>query len=178
VRRHNQSDPAFERRAVARLRAATLVALALTLVVPGALTAQEEARPESEAAADSFFPQPPISPGGAFLRSLVIPGWAQAELGAQTRGAFYFLAESFCIFMVARTSIRLDYAKRDEAANPILVESRQQQLEDWIALAIFTALFSAADGWISVHLFGFDDRTGLTPGDVAFSVGWKLPFGP
>ncbi len=178
MRRHNHSDPAFERRFVVLLGAVPLMLLALTLATSGALMAQEEAQPQAEAAADSFFPQPPISAGGAFLRSLVIPGWAQAELGAQSPGAFYFLAESFCIFMVARTSIRLDYAKRDEAANPGLVASRQQQLEDWIALAVFTALFSAADGWISVQLFGFDERTGLTPGDVAFSVGWRLPIGP
>ena len=178
VRHHNHSDPAFERRSVVRLGAVPLVVLALAFVTPGALTAQEEAQPEAEVPADSFFPQPPISPGGAFLRSLVIPGWAQAELGAQSRGAFYFLTESFCIFMVARTKIRLDYAKRDEAGNPGLVASREQQFEDWLALAIFTALFSAADGWVSVQLFGFDERTGLSPGDVAFSVGWRLPIGP
>jgi hypothetical protein len=152
--------------------------LALTLITPGTLAAQEEAQPQADAPADSFFPQPPLTAGGAFLRSLVIPGWAQAELGHTTRGAFYFLTETFCIFMVARTSIRLDYARATEPENTHLVDSREQQLEDWLALAIFTALFSAADGWVSVHLFGFDDRTGLNPGDVAFSVGWRVPFGP
>ncbi len=177
MRRHIHNHSAFEGPSPVRVRAAAVV-VALTLAVPGVLTAQEEAQPQEPAAADSFFPQPPISAGGAFLRSLVIPGWAQAELGAETRGAFYFLTETFCIFMVARTSIRLDYARATEPENTHLVSSREQQLEDWIALAVFTALFSAADGWISVQLFGFDDRTGLTPGDVAFSVGWKLPFGP
>ncbi len=178
MRRDNHSGPAAQRRPVGRQAAVPLAALALLLAVPGDVAAQEEAQPQTEAAADSFFPQSPISAGGAFLRSLVIPGWAQAELGAESRGAFYFLAETFCIFMVARTSIRLDYARATEPENTGLVESREQQLEDWIALAVFTALFSAADGWVSVQLFGFDERTGLTPDDVAFSVGWKVPFGP
>jgi len=174
----NHSDQGSERSRRIQRPAVPLLLLALALITPGTLTAQEEAQPQEAAAADSFFPQPPLSPGGAFLRSLVIPGWAQAELGHATRGAFYFLTESFCLFMVARTSIRLDYARATEPQNEGLVASREQQLEDWIALAVFTALFSAADGWVSVQLFGFDDRTGLSPGDVAFSVGWKLPLGP
>lgn len=169
----------------ARKRAAFPVALArgalatgaLLLAFAGSLTGQETPS-DTTAPVDSFFPQPPISAGGAFLRSLVIPGWAQAELGAETRGAFYFLAESFSLFMVARTQLRLEHAMRTEPKDSPLIDSRQQQKEDWIALAVFWAFFSAADGWISVHLFGFDDRTGLSPEDVAFRVGWKIPFGP
>jgi hypothetical protein len=178
VRGHYHRYLAFEGRTPRRWRSLPLWVLVLALAAPGTAAAQEEAQSQEPAAVDSFFPKPPISAGGAFLRSLIIPGWAQAELGARSRGAFYFLAESFCLFMVARTDIRLDYAQATEPENEGLVESRKQQLEDWIALAVFTALFSAADGWVSVQLFGFDERTGLTPGDVAFSVGWRVPFGP
>jgi hypothetical protein len=155
-------------------------------LAPGALPAQQEQQQEQQgqqqvqtpALPDSTFTGPPISPGGAFLRSLIIPGWAQAKLGAESRGAAYFFAWTFSIFMVARTQYRLDIAKRNEEANPDLVEARTQQREDWIALALFTAFFSGADGWISVHLYGFEEKTGLSPENVAFQVGWKIPVGP
>jgi hypothetical protein len=158
----------------------------LCLVTPGALPAQQEQQERQEqqeqadarALPDSTFTGPPISPGGAFFRSLIIPGWAQARLGAESRGAGYFFVWAFSIFMVARTQYRLDIAKRNEEANPALVEARTQQREDWMALAIFTAFFSGADGWVSVHLYGFDEKTGLSPENVAFRVGWKIPVGP
>lgn len=158
-------------------------ALALALAVAGptaSLLAQQPEGVSERQGPDTLFTPPPLTPGGAFLRSLVVPGWAQAELGFETRGAFYFLAEGFSLFMVARSQIRLSHAERT-AADPEtsgLVSARRQQREDWIALAVFWAFFSAADGWVSVHLFGFEERTGLRPEDVAFRVGWKIPFGP
>ena len=149
--------------------------LGLTFAAP--LSAQDE-RPEAQQAADSVFSRPPLTPGGAFIRSLVIPGWAQAELGAKTRGAFYFLAEAFSILMVARTQIRLSHTERAEPWNEGLIDARKQQKEDWIALAVFTAFFSAADGWVSVHLWGFDERTGLEPEGISAEVSFTIPFAP
>lgn len=170
-------NAAFSLRAGGRVRTGLFI-LGLGILLPGSLPAQEESAERAPAQPDSSFPQSPLTPGGAFIRSLVIPGWAQAELGAQSRGALYFFVEAFSIFMLARTKIRLDHAELTELENPGLVDARQQQLEDWAAIAVFTALFSAADGWISVQLFGFDERTGLRPEGLAFSVGWKVPFGP
>jgi hypothetical protein len=161
-------------------RAVPLALAFALLAAPTGLSAQQPAAPAASEQADTVFTPPPLTPGGAFLRSLVLPGWAQAELGAETRGAFYFLAETFSLFMVVRSQIRLSHAERTEPdlETSGLVESRRQQREDWIALAVFWAFFSAADGWVSVQLFGFEERTGLRPEDVAFQVGWKIPFGP
>jgi hypothetical protein len=145
----------------------------------GTQAAQEEReapQAEAPALADSAFAQPPISKGGAFFRSFLIPGWAQAELGAEARGAGYFFVWTFSLFMVARTQYRIDHAQRNDRAD--LVDARNQQREDWLALAIFTAFFSAADGWISVHLYGFDERTGVRPEGVALGVQFRWPVGP
>ncbi len=165
----------------------TAAVLAMLLASPCAAPGQERepppSRPDSaEAVApagpDTLFPRPPLTPGGAFIRSLVIPGWAQTELGADARGAFYFFAEAFSLFMVARTQIRLDHARRTRPPDDGLISARVQQREDWIALAVFWAVFSAADGWVSVHLYGFEDRTGHKPDEVSFGLGWKIPIGP
>jgi hypothetical protein len=158
-------------------RRALALALALVLWAPTTLAGQQEQEP-APVRPDSIFPEPPLSPGGAFIRSLVIPGWAQAELGAESRGALYFFAEAFSLFMVARTQIRLSHAERNLPEDDPLVQGRRQQREDWIAMAVFWSFFAAADGWISVHLYGFDERTGLEPEQVAFGVSIRIPLGP
>ncbi len=131
-------------------RGAIVLALALGWAArPGALPAQQAQEPGAAALPDTVFSQPPLSPGGAFFRSLVLPGWAQAELGHEARGAFYFFAEAFSLFMVARTVQRLSHAERTLPEDSDVVSSRKQQREDWIALAVFWAFFSAADAWFS-----------------------------
>lgn len=71
-----------------------------------------------------------ISPGGAFVRALVLPGWGHASIGAYTRGGFYFAAEATTGFLLARTIGRLGIAK--EARD--LKESRLR--EDLVAEGI------------------------------------------
>jgi hypothetical protein len=164
-----------------------LLALGVILALTPAARAQQGKPVAPPAPQDSVFSKPPISAGGAFFRSLIIPGWAQAELGAEARGAFYFLAASFSWFMVGRTQIRLNEAERTQPPDAGVVESRRQQLEDWITLGVFWAFFAGADGWVSVHLWGFDERTGLKPPDLtlliepagpALLLGWRFPVGP
>jgi hypothetical protein len=163
------------------LRHRCLLFACLLLAAPVPATAQEEEQQPQAAQVlppDSVFRQPPpLSPGGAFLRSLVIPGWAQSELGARTRGAFYFLVEAFSILMIARSQIRLDHARSAQPWDEGLIESREQQREDWIAIAVFTAFFSGADGFVSVHLWGFEDVTSIGP-DVSAAVSFSIPFAP
>jgi hypothetical protein len=53
----------------------------------------------------------PTTPGGAFLRAVLLPGWGHASIGAYTRGGFYFAAETTVGFLVARTARRLELAK-------------------------------------------------------------------
>ncbi|MGH7555350.1 MAG: hypothetical protein ACREMQ_20295, partial [Longimicrobiales bacterium] len=39
------------------------------------------------------------SPRGAFLRSLLIPGWGQASVGSYTRGGIFFAIQSTSGYM-------------------------------------------------------------------------------
>jgi hypothetical protein len=48
-----------------------------------------------------------ITPRGAFLRSMLIPGWGHAEVGSYVRGGFYFSAQSATVFMLVKTHSRL-----------------------------------------------------------------------
>jgi hypothetical protein len=48
-----------------------------------------------------------VSGRGAFIRSALIPGWGHAKVGAFTRGAFYFSAQSSVAFMALKTQSRI-----------------------------------------------------------------------
>lgn len=55
------------------------------------------------------------SPGGAFLRSVLVPGWGQAAYGAYIRGGVYFAAETGSWFMLLKTMAKLGEARQIEA---------------------------------------------------------------
>lgn len=57
----------------------------------------------------------PTTPGGAFLRAVLLPGWGHASIGSYQRGAFYFAAETTTGFLLARTVRRLSRAKDAQA---------------------------------------------------------------
>lgn len=132
---------------------------------------------------------PPRSPRGAFFRSVVIPGWGQAWVGAPTRGITYFALESGSLWMLHKSVRQLQQAKRDDAwlrdigqlgadARSPLVQSRRRQVEDWTAISIFLAFFAGADAFVSAYLADFDERVGAAPGpDGALRIEATLPVG-
>jgi hypothetical protein len=155
------------------LRRITLLAAVLLLcsALPG--TAQMAPQPALQ-------PVPPaadtaaISPRGALIRSLVIPGWGQSYVGAPGRGAVYFGLEAGSLFMVYKSRRQLAAARdrqaflRETGALPEddrldLVRSRERQVEDWITLAVFFALFAGADAYVAAQLADFDERFGVRP---------------
>lgn len=152
-----------------------LVAVALLFLTPFGLFAQE---PDSAAAAidtvalspwiqqEGAAPAPPpaedpeagppVSAMGAFWRSLLIPGWGQASVDQPSRGAFYFAGQAGIMWMVFKTNSKLQSAKRTLPYNEDLVSSREDQLQDWLVLAGFWALFAGVDGWVSAKMWGFE----------------------
>jgi hypothetical protein len=59
-------------------------------------------------------PQPPlrVSPRGAMVRAMVVPGWGHAAIGAYSRGAFYVALESLTAYTLLRTRNRLGDARQ------------------------------------------------------------------
>jgi hypothetical protein len=53
-----------------------------------------------------------VSPRGAFLRALVIPGWGHSAIGAYKRGAFYFVAEGITAWGLIKTHERIGEAQK------------------------------------------------------------------
>jgi hypothetical protein len=115
-----------------------------------------------------------ISPRGAFMRSLVLPGWGQSELGLPGRGGIYFALEAGSLWMFIKSSRKLDEAREGERIaretgvlgpeqiDP-LVRDRQNQREDWLTLSIFWLFFSGADAFVAAHLQDFDVHVNAIP---------------
>ena len=92
-----------------RHRAPAIVFAVLLLGVAQATTlagqqplagAPQDSIQAAQTAADGGVP----SAGGAFARSMVIPGWGQAAAGSPGRGAFYFTVESISFWMIFKTN--------------------------------------------------------------------------
>lgn len=162
------------------LRSVAAVALAssaLLLVAPSPARAQQAA-PDS-----TFAAALPISPGGAFLRSALVPGWGHVAVGSYGRAGFYVTVQGGSAWMLLQTLSRRREAKtflREERelararleasgvapeeldaavdADPLvedrkaLLDSRNQQVEDWSALSIFLVLLGGADAFVAAHL--------------------------
>ena len=116
---------------------------------------------------DSVRPVPPVTPGGAFLRSVLIPGWGQARLGRNVTGGLFLLWEGVCATMVWKANWQLNYARERGK----FVQSHTQEREDWIVLLVFNHLLAGAEAYVSANLFDFpaalkiqqlpDGRTGV-----------------
>lgn len=159
-------------------------ALGVAALAPrGAATQTQPPRDTARAA----LPAPPavqpdsarrITPKGAFVRSLVFPGWGQSAIGSPGRGAVYFALEAGSVWMTLKSRQKLHYARErarweeelstapptDRPRENPLVGARQNQVEDWLTLSGFLLLFNAADAFVAAHLADFDRHIGTAPG--------------
>jgi hypothetical protein len=104
--------------------------------------------------------RPPVSPMGAFWRSLLVPGWGQARLGRTTTGAFFIGFEGVALGMTLTTSSQLNYLK---ATNSGSVDAKNQQHQDWLVLLGLNHLLAAMEAYVSAHLWDF-------PGDLSIQA--------
>lgn len=147
-----------------------------------------------------------VTPRGAFLRSLAVPGWGQAQLDRSTAGAAFVLTETLAAVMIVKSRRQLDRAKAargdsifvgyqvgtngtpvlDETGAPVLIyepdplgartRSRRQQVEDWIAILAFNHLFSGADAFVAAHLGDIPRRVSLRPTSGGLALSAHLPW--
>jgi len=104
--------------------------------------------------------RPPVTPMGAFWRSLLIPGWGQAKLGRRTAGAFFMGFEGVALGMTLTTTSQLNYLKATGSGS---VDSKSQQQQDWLVLLGLNHLLAAMEAYVSAHLWDF-------PGDLSIQA--------
>ena len=123
------------------------------------------------------YPKPPVTPMGAFFRSLIIPGWSQSLLNRRLTGGLFIAVEGLSLGMVLKTSIELGHFQ--QVGDTAMVDSKKQQQQDWITFLAFNHLFAALEGFVGAHLWDFPQdlqiRAGPLPsGGVAATV--RLPL--
>ncbi|MDT8341146.1 MAG: hypothetical protein RQ751_06505 [Longimicrobiales bacterium] len=65
-----------------------------------------------------------VSPGGAFLRAVLLPTWGHAAIGSHRRGIFYLVAEGGTAWMLFRSGSRKNAADRVLGAREAVVRDR------------------------------------------------------
>jgi len=122
---------------------------------------------------DSVRPRPPVSPGQAFLRSLVLPGWGQASLNRNVTGGLFVAFEGVALAMVWKSAWQLDFAR----ARGKYVDSHVRERQDWTVLLVFNHLISATEAFVSSHLYDFPATLNSQPlPDGSTGVGVKVRF--
>lgn len=118
--------------------------------------------------------RPPVTPMGAFWRSLLIPGWGQARLGRKTAGAFFLAAEGVTLGMTLSASSQLRYLEETGGDT----ESKSQQRDDWLVLLGVNHLLAAMEAYVSAHLWDFpgDLTIQAAPSGVAGAVSVPVRF--
>lgn len=146
---------------------------------------------------------PPITPGRAFLSSLVVPGLGQSRLQRPTAGAVFVGIEFAVIGMIIKsnadlrsaTSFRADSVPSsyplDSLGNPItrpappkqvgtftedLVRARRLHREDWIAALVFNHLISGAEAFVSANLYDLPAQITARPSSQGTVVALSIKW--
>jgi hypothetical protein len=157
---------------------APALALAVVLAPVRAVAQDSVPRPVPDSSvavqvppADSV--HPPVSPMGAFWRSLLVPGWGQAKSDRKLAAALFLTWEGVTLGMSIKTNREVDHLK-DVGSS--LVDEKREQREDWLVLLGFNHLMAALEAFVAAHLWDFpaDLRLRRVPGGT--QAGIQLPF--
>lgn len=169
------------------MRLLGLLALTLALLEPIPVNAQvtppptqqqqQQPEPEDTIPVPPFRFDPPVSPLGAFGRSMILPGWGQAVLGRRVTGAVFIAWEGLTFTMFLKSLNQLHY---QESIGAETVEAKKNEMQDWLVLMVFNHLLSGAEAYVSALLWDFptDLEASLLPGGevrVGLSLKLSLP---
>lgn len=174
-------------------RTVHLAALLLSLAA-APLAAQG---PRTESDSIPALPKPVLTPGGAFLRSAILPGWGQLAQGERVTAVLFGLFEAVTVSQTVRAYSQVSSARdslarlprpsqvsaaarsqalTDSVAQDSVVRSATRSREDWLVLLVFNHLLSGLESFIAAHLGDFpsDLRIRVTPRGVG-AYG-QIPF--
>ncbi|MFC1627845.1 hypothetical protein ACFL3H_01870 [Gemmatimonadota bacterium] len=152
-----------------------LISLSLLLVLSSShlLHAQEETGPGSGAVAARSDSSDVVTPGGALLRSAILPGWGQFYTGHKAKGVAMIIADATIIGLAIHADTRvkdLAVPGGDQLALEEL-EAWRNKRENRILLAVGLILYSMADAFVDAHFLDFDSD------DSSFGIEVEPPPG-
>lgn len=168
-------------RAVSRLAGWTVVggglALLLTVYPSSRLSAQQPDTTPRPVVTTGALVVPTdtahrVRPMGAFLRSLLIPGWGQAVTGRRVTGVVFAAWEGVTAMMTLKAQSEMHYLKEARSPN---VSAKRQEVQDWIVLWVFNHLFSGAEAFVSAHLQDFPKDLKLQALPRGIGISFPVP---
>jgi hypothetical protein len=160
-------------------RLVTPLLLAALWCVPA--TAQQRPPVPDTAQADSANR---LTPGKAFYRSLLVPGWGQASVGEYLRGGIFFGLQTSSAYMMLKTMARLGEAKQIEkhrvaAAGDSLRALMQEDTALNRLLSDPQVFTEAVDSTIGVRRARglIQSRTNQRQDWVTYTIVWTLASG-
>jgi hypothetical protein len=162
------------------LAAATLVLL-LSAAAGSAVCAQDTTAAAPAPAPDTVQVNPsaikmvgdsvrrPLSPMGAFWRSLLVPGWGQARLNRRLTAGVFVTFEGITLGMALKASHELGYLR---SINDGRATGKKNERQDWLILLGFNHLMAALEAYVSAHLWDFpkDLHVRAMPGGLGAQV--------
>jgi len=144
---------------------------------------QRQPEPEDTIPVPPFRYRPPISPSGAMLRSMVLPGWGQAALGRRGAGGVFVFFEGLTLTMWVKSMHQQDYLERsgydpaDDRAEDDKLKSKEAEVEDWLVLLAFNHLLAGLEAYVAANLWDFPvdlEARVLAPGSVGLGIAVPL----
>lgn len=119
--------------------------------------------------------RPPVSPMGAFWRSILIPGWGQAASGRRLAGAIFLAVEGAALGMTLKADREVTQLRDAGSAR---IGGKRQEREDWLVILAFNHLFAGLEAFAAAHLWDFpgDLRVRRVPGGLGAEL--RLPLRP
>ena len=181
-----------------------MLAVIMTAWGAGRLEAQQVTLGDENTVADSTVSAllpiaASVTPGGAFLRAVLVPGWGHVSIGANARAGVYFAITRRRISeAMSRANFReillREHLNTQGVTDPDQIkgalesdatladlkrlrESRGDQQEDLVAFGLFLLFLSGADAFVSAHLKDFPDPIAIEGGptnDGRLEIGLRL----
>lgn len=144
----------------------------LMIVVFGGLPAQvpgDTPTVGAEAAPPDTSVRGRIGPFGAMWRSMLLPGWGQSVAGRHVTGAVFVAWEGVTAMMTLKAKDEARYLER--IGSPLL-DTKREEVQDWLVLWVFNHIFAGAEAFVAAHLRAFpgDLEIRAVPGGVTLSV--------
>ena len=111
--------------------------------------------------------QPQRSPGGALIRSAIIPGWGQLYNHRYVKAVIFFGAESYFVYK---------FYDEHQALDDISGESRRESAKydrnTWAWRFLAGYVINIADAYVDAHLAGFPEDESLDLNFQPLKKGW------
>ena len=139
---------------------ALFLVLSLLSALPAAAQDTTAAPRPARAVSDTIYRKAPVSPMGAFFRSLLVPGWGQAKLDRRMPAGIFLAWEGVTLGMALKADRELQYLKQRGDSTEAIDDKRQER-EDWIILLAFNHLFAGLEAYVASHLWDFPEELEL-----------------